>query len=142
MKSFPHLIQLLRESEDHFEEASKATPYDGISPDNIVALAFEGIGKPAVPALIEALADKSESGRAGAVMCLGCIGSEARGALPSSIKLVGDRSRTVRFSAAGCLGLWGNDARDAIPALEAALQDRNESVRHAAARSLKQIRGE
>ena len=102
------------------------------------------IGKPAVPALIQALDDESEVVRGEAILALGMMGEttgeHAKDATLALIPALDDDSVDIRFDAAWTLGKIGERAKDAIPALrEAELSDESEHVRKAAREALRNI---
>lgn len=95
------------------------------------------IGKPAVPALIEALQDKGNpvTRRWQAAKALGAI-KDARAVEPL-IKAMSDESEFVRRVAAESLGKLGD--KRAIPVLKEALKDKGWHVRRSAAEALKKL---
>ena len=100
------------------------------------ALALAQIGPPAVPALIEALADEEPWVRAQAAHALGTIGSPARDAVPALTQALKDPQANVRSKAAFALGEIGPDAGAAAPELAQALQDTESDVSAQAAIAL------
>jgi HEAT repeat protein len=94
------------------------------------AEALVRIGAPAVPALIQALGDRSENVRRAAAEALVRIGAPA---VPALIQALGDDEFRVRRAAAEALVRIGAPA---VPALIQALGDRSENVRRAAAEAL------
>jgi len=100
-------------------------------------LGFSELGplaKPAVPALIDLLADEEIS--VDATRALAAIGSEAVEPLISALT---NRNPKIRFGAIAALGGMGSDARQAVPALSRSLRDEQITVRLAAAEALKKI---
>ena len=100
-------------------------------------LGFSELGplaKPAVPALIDLLADEEIS--EDAARALAAIGSEAVEPLISALT---NRNPKIRFGAIAALGGMGSDARQAVPALSHCLRDEQITVRLAAAEALKKI---
>jgi HEAT repeat protein len=94
------------------------------------------IGKPAIPALIEALSSPTENIRAGAAQALARIGPYSAPAIPALIRVQRDVSYDVRSEATEALGKIGPAA---IPALAEALRDENMEAREAAAEALGQL---
>ena len=94
-------------------------------------MALSNIGKPAAPALIEALAVEKERSRWKAETALKMIAADAVPALADALK---DRRARIRQSAAFLLGEI-KDARS-LPALAAALGDKDHDTRWKAATSL------
>lgn len=99
--------------------------------DTIYALA--AIGKPAVPALIDALANPSEGIRRGFTYALSAIGEPAVPALTRALEH-GDPG--VRAGAAEALADMGKAAAAALPQLSASLQDPADEVAGCAADAL------
>jgi len=85
------------------------------------ANALVQIGKPAVPALIEALTSPSNPVRIAACTALGQIGDPA--AVPKLMKHLQDPAFNVRIAACTALGQIGDPS--AVPALIASLDDRD-----------------
>jgi HEAT repeat protein len=79
--------------------------------------------QPAVPALVEALRDRSAQVRRMVTAALNEIGPAARTAVPALVTALRDRCDTVRCRAAMELAGLGPGARAAVPALSAALKD-------------------
>jgi len=77
-----------------------------------------GIGKDAVPFLIDALKDKEESVRAGAAETLGRM--REKSAIPALTKMLLNKERRDGYEAAEALGLIGD--KSAVPALIKALE--------------------
>ena len=99
-------------------------------------LGFSELGSlanPAVPALIDLLADQEIS--EDAARALAAIGSEA---VEPLISAVTNRNQTIRLGAMAALGGIGSDARQAVPALSRCLREEG-AVRSAAAKALKKI---
>src|SRR5262245_38662776 len=93
-------------------------------------------GKGAVPALTQALSDKSGTVRERAAEVLGLIGEDAREAVPALTNALKDRSEEVRSEAADALGRIGPEAKTAVGPLIKLLKDPSDSLREAAARGL------
>ena len=95
--------------------------------------AFQHIGQPAVPALIEVLLDRTlpdldnvkQPARYQAASALMQIGPAAREAVPTLLAIVRDRKEDdgVRWSAASALGSIGERADEVVPALLAVLDE-------------------
>jgi HEAT repeat protein len=103
-------------------------------------LGFSELGslaKPAVPALIELLADEEIS--VDAARALAAIGSEAVEPLISALT---NRNQKIRLGAIAALGGMRSDARQAVPALARCLGDEQSTIRLAAAEALKKINPE
>jgi HEAT repeat protein len=75
------------------------------------------IGAPAVPALIETLANPDATLRLKAVEVLARMGPEAQEAVPRLVELLNDSDPAVRKAATRALGQIGPLAHDAVPAL-------------------------
>jgi HEAT repeat protein len=100
-------------------------------------LGFSELGplaKPAVPALIDLLADEEIT--QDAARALAAIGSEAVAPLISALT---NRNQRIRLGAMAALGGMGSDARPAVPALSLCLRDEQDAVRRAAAEALKKV---
>jgi len=103
-------------------------------------LGFSELGsraKPAVPALIDLLADEEIS--EDAARALAAIGSEAVEPLVSALM---NRNQKIRLGAIAALGGVGSNARQAVPALFRCLGDEQSTIRLAAAEALKKINPE
>jgi len=90
--------------------------------------ALKHIGKPAVPALMNALDHDWISSRYLSVQALGEIGADAREAVPALVKALGDDDEGVRADAASALRKT-KAGKEVIPALLNALRDDDERVR-------------
>ena len=104
----------------------------GLSP----ALVFQAMGpnaKPAVPALISLLQERSGNTQGYAARALGAIGPAAAEAIPALAGLLEDKNQFARVSAAEALGHLGPAA---VPALIQALQNNDWLVRAKAAQGL------
>src|SRR5262249_44913136 len=100
------------------------------------AIALGAVGKPAVGALEEQLADKNEDVRYYAVWALGLAGPEAKGAAGPVIRLLAAKNDSVRRKAAYGRGPIPPDAAGGAPVLIKGLADDNEDVRQAAAEAV------
>jgi hypothetical protein len=103
-------------------------------------LGFSELGplaKPAVPALIDLLADEEIS--EDAARALAAIGCEAVEPLISALT---NRNQKIRLGAIAALGGVGSNARQAVPALTRCLGDEQSTIRLAAAEALKKINPE
>ncbi len=103
-------------------------------------LGFSELGslaKPAVPALLDLLADEEIS--EDAARALAAIGSEAVELLISALT---NRNQKIRLGAIAALGGVGSNARQAVPALSGCLRDEQSTVRLAAVEALKKINPE
>ncbi len=94
-----------------------------------ISYALTAVGKPAVPALIDALTHDEWWVRDTAVETLGDIGLEAEDAVPYLIKALGDESRQVRRHASEALGITSQTGSKAVPALIDLLRDNDEVIR-------------
>ncbi len=92
------------------------------------------LGKPAVPALIQALKDKNPSVRSSAAIALGKMGVLATPAVPSLSNALQDENLEVRRNAAIAMGKLGRKAL--VPYLIARLQSQDASVRYSATHAL------
>ena len=108
--ALPHLLPLLHEGGDYFAR-------NEVLNVNHVADALAVIGEPALPALIEALADPQEHVRASAAYGLGEMGPVARQAVDALTRVVRDDTAAVRFHAISALGMIGEPAQPIIEAL-------------------------
>lgn len=108
-------------------------------------LAADGLGRlgpaasAAVPALAQALADKSPEVRRAAALALEKVGPDAKDTLPAVEKLLKDSDQFVRSQALHTLGSFGRDASASIPAVLASLKDPVIEVRLSAVASLAQL---
>jgi HEAT repeat protein len=93
----------------------------------LVPSALARIGRPAVPALIAALTEKSPEVRRAACRALGMIGPDAQEAVPSLLRAMEDPDASVRQRAATTLGNIGPGAVEAVPAFIEWLKDPNTS---------------
>jgi HEAT repeat protein len=100
----------------------------------------------AVPILIEALKDKTKSGRSfvreASATALGQIGPKAKAAVPDLISTLEDPEPSIRRAAAIALGNIGSDAKEAVPILERLLNDPELPVSSSARSALGRITGE
>lgn len=95
------------------------------------------VGRPAVPALVELLADwEREAHRLAAIHLLEQLGPSAADAAPAFADLLAGSDPQFRLAAAEALAKMGSGARDAMPALIRALSDWSPPVRRGAARAL------
>lgn len=94
------------------------------------------LGRPAVPALCNALKDNDERLRRNAAAVLTLLETQAEAAVPALIEAVNDRSPRVRSQAASALREIGPKAKPAIPVLIEALKDEDPEVRVNAASAL------
>jgi HEAT repeat protein len=82
------------------------------------------MGKPAVPALIEALKSENPRVRCEVLRVLGKIGAEANESLPAVLRALKDEPWSVRAAAASALATMGPEAKRAVPELVKMLDDR------------------
>lgn len=95
------------------------------------------VGRPAVPALVELLADwEKEAHRRGALRILEQLGPSAADAAPALADLLAGPETEFRQAAAEALVRLGTAARPAVPALIRALSDWSPPVRRSAALAL------
>jgi HEAT repeat protein len=127
--AIPVLIEALENEEIDSSERGNA------------AFALGGIGRAAVPGLIETLERGDETARAWAAYALNRIGPDAKSAISALARALDDEWWWARQNAAIALGRIGPDAKSAVPALKQALKDENEQVREAAKGSLQMIQG-
>ena len=101
--------------------------------------ALEAIGKPAVPALVEALDDEAyKKARSSICRMLGKIGDKR--AVEPLIRVVKTtKDDSLRGGAMSALGRLGPPAAAAIPVLTAALKDESSIIRVTAARAMHRI---
>jgi len=102
---------------------------------------YRGGAKPALPALIAVLTDKSldSETRWNAARTLGKLGPEGVDAIPVLVESLKDEAATVREHSAEALGDIGPPAAGAVPDLVGVLDDPATRVRRDAVRSLGQI---
>ena len=101
-----------------------------------------GLGRPAVPVLIEGLASSTSWGRLGAAQALVRLNrlcGPLTEAVPALARALGDVSRDVRVVAANALGEIGPAAEAAAPALIRTLGNRSERMRQSADLALRRI---
>jgi len=130
-------------------EAEKAVPglvealAGGHSSDTVAASRLlTQIGSPAVPDLLEALADdENDIRQVWVARTLGRIGSDPASAVPALAKALKSEQSHVREAVAEALAEFGPAAEPAVPALVSSLADWHPGVRRAAARSLAHIGG-
>ncbi len=82
-----------------------------------VSAAFVRLGRPAVPALCDALQDKQANARYHSARVLGLLGPEAAAAVPSLIDALRDKEPRVRRMAIVALGEMGPDSAAAAEPL-------------------------
>jgi tetratricopeptide (TPR) repeat protein len=109
----PGLLEKLKDEDPPVREAA--------------AKALAGIGKPAVPALSEALKHDEQRVRIGATRALVLLKGDAKGSIPALVDALDDQSSMVRFGAGRALESIGTDA---IPALIQGLNGSKERVRY------------
>jgi len=102
-------------------------------------LAVIRLGEPAVPGLIEMLADADPRLRTKAASTLWGMGGKGRGAVPALTAAMADPEPTVRVGAAMALENMGPAAEEAVPALVTALSHRDPDVRVWSAKALGKI---
>jgi hypothetical protein len=109
-----------------------------------VALGVVG-GKPAVPALADALEDPVQVVQLNAAAALATIGADAEEAVPALVKLLranpGPTGTNLRYQAVRTLRAIGPAARSAAPALTEASTDAEALVRHEAEAALAAVEG-
>ena len=93
-----------------------------------------GAGSSSVPELSKVLADKDL--QIAAVMALGRIGADAKGAVPAIVKQLPGDNPLFQREAHFALGAIGPDAAAAVPALIKALNDKEMEVRYSASYAL------
>jgi HEAT repeat protein len=118
---------------------TSANPQGGNPAELYSMHALSAVGAPAIPALLEALADAQWSVRAAAADILGNIGPSAQTAVPTLIGGLDDENVWVRRNATEALGNMEHAAETAVSALSEALSDPDERVRRNAAVSLAKI---
>jgi HEAT repeat protein len=101
--------------------------------------ALAGIGKPAVPALIETLRGKDPVSRPYVAEALGLIGPDAKAAAPLLVDMMKEDDAYIRCSAASALGGVRARSKEAVAALIAAVDDKDETVNHNAVSALAAI---
>ena len=109
---------------------------EGVAADALQVLAV--LGKPAIPALVDAL--KREELRPMAARILGHMGPGAKAASPALSEIARtDKNVPARCEALLALGTIGADAAEAIPAAAEALRDPDDDVCYAACYALGKI---
>ncbi|GAB1540934.1 hypothetical protein NUACC21_36030 [Scytonema sp. NUACC21] len=93
------------------------------------------VGKPAVPALIQALQDSDPQVRGSAAIALGKIGPDAAQAAPAILRMIDDKDPTVRFHAVQAINKIGKQAY--VPHLIAGLDSAKSWERYNAAHGLR-----
>jgi len=83
---------------------------------------------PAVPALAEALGDKTFRHRDGAAKSLGMIGADAEHAVPALVEALTDSDPRVRGEATAALGAYRDHADKIVPEMMALLEDGDPNV--------------
>jgi HEAT repeat protein len=115
-------------------EAKPAVPalIKALAEDGLVRvfarLALSRVGEAAVADLQKALKSDNLPTRTGAADALGHIGEDARKAAPALAALLGDKEPGAREAAASALGHIGPAARVAAPNLKKALEDKDQAV--------------
>ncbi len=99
-----------------------------------------GIGKDAVPRLLELLKGKDSVLREGAAMALSRIGPKAKEAIPALIESLEDENNNLRSWAASALGSMASESKSAIPVLIKLMKDEDQNVRGSADLALIQFR--
>jgi HEAT repeat protein len=95
------------------------------------------VGRPAVPALLEVLADwEAEGHRRTALRLLSQLGPSAAEAAPALADVLGSSDPEFRLAAAEALARLGAGAAPALPALIRSLSDWSPPVRRSAAKAL------
>ena len=87
---------------------------------------LNGIGGPAVQALVQVLIHGSNAVRVAALQALASLGTEARGATPHLIKAMNDPDDEVRLMASYALLSAGQRAEQLLPTLQALLTTRED----------------
>jgi HEAT repeat protein len=83
---------------------------------------------PAIPALAEALLDKTFRHRDGAAKSIGMIGADAEHAVPALVKALTDSDPRVRGEATAALGAYRDHADKILPEMMALLEDDDPNV--------------
>ena len=127
---------------DADESMTNRVSIDGTEPDQGAAArnaihALVEIGEPALPALLDLLANGRARARSLAAFALGEIPVRTDEIVTALARVTGDVDAAVRVNAVEALGLKGGH-RHAVPALAAALSDPDADVRFSAALSLAQ----
>ncbi len=156
IKALPALLELLGDHDIRVrwqtaqtvanlgESALQGLTYElGVAPAKASAARTLGLmgerAKPALPTLVEALADPDPNVRQAVAEAIGRIGKAAREAAPVLAGLLKDQDADVRYYTAKALGRIGLDAEAAVPGLVEALEDEETMVRCAAAEALGKI---
>jgi HEAT repeat protein len=131
-EAIPVLIEALKDREQDSQSAS------------IIGKALGRVGKPAVPALIEALGVTDGKVQAHAALALKQIGPDAKEAVPALVEVVKsskEPAHTARLNAIAALGKIGPAAKEAVATLIEATKDKQplSAARLAAVASLGQI---
>lgn len=102
--------------------------------------ALARIGKPAIPALIDALKDRDRHRGRYAARALRQMGQEAAEAIPALSEALGDADADTREYAVEALGRMTQQAETVIPMLKKATSDKNKRVREKAVLILKRLK--
>jgi RNA polymerase sigma factor (sigma-70 family) len=110
--------------------------------EDVIGSAAEGlagIGKPAVPYLVDALKEPGQRNRAAVFSAIAWLGPDAEAAVPVLIECLGSPKREERIRAAQAVASLGPRARAAVPALIEVLKGRDPGARQTAAYALEQV---
>jgi RNA polymerase sigma factor (sigma-70 family) len=105
----------------------------------VAARGLAGLGKPALPYLIDALKEPGQRNRAGVFSAIGMVGRDAEPAVPVLVEVLKGSNRDERQQAAQALASVGPGARAAVPALIEVLKGRDAEAQQTAAYTLEQI---
>jgi HEAT repeat protein len=103
------------------------------------AEALADYGPTVVPVLVRALKRPEAPVRAGVAQALGQVRPKAIDAIPALLDALKDSAPAVRAAAAWSLGDIGKAAQQAVPSLIRALQDKDGGVRYSAAYALSEM---
>jgi HEAT repeat protein len=136
----PALVRALRGSRPVVGfEYDGANESEWFHPHVNVAHALAWMGRLAVPALTEALADPKVNVRNRVADTLAQMGPAGAAAVPALVRLLRDGKGHVNAHMVRALAAMGPAARAALPALRTALQDGDCATRDMAAGALKEI---
>lgn len=111
------LIAALKDN-DHPPTGFDGLPFYGPRVQDAASDALVQIGRPAVPALIEALSHKNAKTREMAARTLGKLGPRAKNSFAALTKALDDPEEWVQYSAIDAIGKVGAEPKVVVPLLE------------------------
>jgi peptidyl-prolyl cis-trans isomerase A (cyclophilin A) len=155
--ALPELVELLKDEQPYVRvEAGRALVAIGITEKEVaplvarlgladpevgllVAEALAGLGEPAMPELVKALAGKDERARRGAITAVGLAGRHAAAAVPDLLDLLASEDPATRKLAGEALRRCAPWAAEYVPEILDRLRFGKDEVRWAAASVLARI---